>query len=151
MTEPMLKKARELGRGIAVSNCTLLVGMTEGVPQEAVKGAKETGGLTIGFSPALNMSDHVQDCRLPLDNLDLIAFTGFGFEGRNVILVRTCDAAVIVSGRIGTLNEFTIAYDENRVIGVLEHTGGVSDLVRGILGSFSRVSRRSWSARYFRS
>jgi len=105
LAEPVLGKVRELGREIAANDCALLVGVSEGVPQEAVRGAKEAGGFTIGFSPASSLSDHVQNYGLPADNLDLIVFTGFGFKGRNVILVRTCDAVVIVSGRIvGTLH-----------------------------------------------
>jgi hypothetical protein len=36
-------------------------------------------------------------------------------------------------GATGTLNEFTIAYDEGKIIGVLEGSGGIADHVREIL------------------
>ena len=32
-----------------------------------------------------------------------------------------------ITGRMGTLNEFTIAYDERRPIGVLKASGGIGD------------------------
>jgi SLOG cluster4 family len=40
---------------------------------------------------------------------------------------------LIVGGATGTLNEFTIAYDEGKIIGVLEGSGGVSDHMREII------------------
>src|SRR5438093_12370710 len=39
--------------------------------------------------------------------------------GREITNIRSCDIVVIVGGRIGTLGEFAIAYDEGRLIGVL--------------------------------
>ena len=67
-----------------------------------------------------------------MDLLDIIVFTGFGSKGRNVILLRTSDAVILVSGGMGALNEFTIAFDEEKIIGVLEGTGGISDGIRTI-------------------
>src|SRR5436190_1738296 len=39
-----------------------------------------------------------------------------------------------LGGATGTLNEFTIAYDEGKIIGVLEGSGGVADHLREIIG-----------------
>lgn len=46
--------ARELGRAIARAGCTLITGACPGLPQEAVLGAAECGGLVLGISPALS-------------------------------------------------------------------------------------------------
>ena len=40
---------------------------------------------------------------------------------------------ILFSGGIGTLNEFTIAYDEGKVIGLLQGTGGAADLAQTLL------------------
>ena len=40
---------------------------------------------------------------------------------------------ILVAGGIGTLNEFTIAYDEGKVIGLLQGTGGAADLAQTLL------------------
>jgi len=40
---------------------------------------------------------------------------------------------LILGGATGTLNEFTIAYDEGKIIGVLEGSGGVADHVAQII------------------
>jgi hypothetical protein len=40
---------------------------------------------------------------------------------------------LIIGGATGTLNEFTIAYDEGKIIGVLEGSGGVADYIQKII------------------
>ncbi len=42
---------------------------------------------------------------------------------------RSSDIVLIVSGHSGTLGEFAIAYDEGKLIGVLQGTGGIADIV----------------------
>jgi len=137
----ILEKAREIGREIAKHDCVLLTGGTTGVSYEAVKGAKEYNGLTIGFSPASNMLEHIETWKLPTEHFDVLIYTGHGFKGRNVPFIRSCDGVVAISGRIGTLNEFTIAYDENKVIGLLEETGGLCD-DDGVKNFFSKSKKK---------
>jgi hypothetical protein len=132
INEELISKARDIGREIAKYNCLLLSGATTGLPYEATKGAKEMGGFTVGFSPASNEIEHVEKYNLPVENFDLIVFTGFGFKGRNVIFVRSSDAVIGISGRRGTLNEYTTALDESKVTGVLTGTEGVSDMIKEI-------------------
>ncbi len=123
----VLEKAREIGREIATHNCLLLTGAAIGVSYEAVIGAKERDGFTMGFSPAADEDEHKEKYGLPTDYFDVLIFTGFGYKGRNVPFIRSCDGVVVISGRIGTLNEFTIAYDEKKLIGLLKGTGGLCD------------------------
>ncbi|HOM96444.1 MAG TPA: hypothetical protein P5140_01540 [Methanofastidiosum sp.] len=127
--------ARELGRIIAENKLVLLSGACHGLPLEAVMGAKEAGGITVGVSPAINLKDHINDYNYPYhpDIFDSLIFTGSGYKGRNVTLVRSCDAVISVMGMIGTLNELTIAYDEKKIIGLSSGTGGVSDAFLDVL------------------
>ena len=52
---------------------------------------------------------------------------------RDLINIRSSDAIIILGGGVGTLNEFTVAYDDGKVVGVLTGTGGVSDHIDTIL------------------
>ena len=47
--------------------------------------------------------------------------------GRETLNIHSSDFVVFVGGRSGTLGEFCIAYDEGKLIGVLTHSGGISD------------------------
>ncbi len=71
--------------------------------------------------------------RLPTDYHDLIIYTGFDYSGRNLLLTRSADAVITIYGRIGTLNEFTIAFEDKKPQGVLTGTGGMSDELQHIL------------------
>jgi uncharacterized protein (TIGR00725 family) len=134
----VFKKAYEVGRQIALNGCVLVTGATIGVPQWSTRGAKSAGGISIGLSPAISRQAHVHTYRLPTKYMDLIIYTGFDYSGRNMLMTRSSDAVIVVCGRIGTLNEFTSAFEEKRVIGVLTGTGGVSGEIKDIL----RVSKR---------
>jgi hypothetical protein len=128
-----VEKATEIGRLIAKAGMVLVTGATTGIPWYAAKGAKEAGGIVIGLSPAESKAAHVGTYHLPLDYHDLIIYTGFGYSGRNLLLTRSADAVVTVYGRIGTLNEFTIAFEDKKPQGVLTGTGGTSDELERIL------------------
>jgi hypothetical protein len=52
--------------------------------------------------------------------------------------LRSCDAVVTICGRIGTLNEFTIAFEDGKPTGVLEGTGGTADIIRDIIKGAKR-------------
>ncbi len=126
-------KAIAIGRAIADAGAVLLTGATTGIPSEAAQGSKDAGGLSIGLSPAATLKEHVNKYRLPTDHLDLIIYTGAGYAGRNLLLTRSSDAVIIVCGRIGTLNEFTIAFEDKKIIGVLVGSGGITNELPRIL------------------
>lgn len=131
--ETTREKAEEIGREIARRGCVLVTGATTGTPYWAAKGAKEEGGMVIGISPAATKTAHIKTYKLPTDYHDVIIYTGFNYSGRNLLLVRSSDAVVAICGRIGTLNEFTIAFEDEKPIGVLEGTGGIADELKGIV------------------
>jgi uncharacterized protein (TIGR00725 family) len=128
-----IEKAEEIGRLIAEAGMVLVTGATIGIPYYAAKGAKNAGGMVIGLSPAESKAAHVKVYHLPLDYHDLIIYTGFGYSGRNLLLTRSADAVITIYGRIGTLNEFTIAFEDKKPQGVLTGTGGTSDELEHIL------------------
>lgn len=125
--------AEALGAAIAKADCILVTGATTGLPDLVAKAFRKNGGFAVGISPAENRREHVQRYGLPEDGADVIVYTGFGYKGRNVINIRSADIVMIFGGATGTLNEFTIAYDEGKIIGVLEGSGGVADHVRDIV------------------
>jgi hypothetical protein len=115
-----LDKAKELGREVARQGAVLVTGATTGFPLWVAMGAKEEGGISIGISPAASEREHVEVYKLPLDYLDLIIYTGFGYSGRDLLLTRCADAVVCGCGRIGTIHEFTVAFEDGKPIGIFE-------------------------------
>ena len=127
------KKAYEIGREIVKQNGILITGATTGMPHMAAKGAKDEGGMSIGISPASSYAAHVKTYHLPTDYFDLIIYSGFDYSGRNLILTKAADAIIVVCGGFGTLNEFTIALEDDKPVGVLTGTGGTADEIAELL------------------
>src|SRR5207244_10599792 len=101
----------------------------------------KAGAMHIGISPGHDAREHTDRYGLPTDACDAIIYTGFGLKGRNVVLVRSCDVVLFIAGSIGSLNEFTIAYDEGKVIGCLTRTGGVADEIKRITETFQKKTK----------
>jgi uncharacterized protein (TIGR00725 family) len=136
--EGALEKAKEVGREIVRHNGVLVTGATSGIPYWAAIGAKEEGGISLGLSPAVTEKEHVKKYKLPTDYFDLIVYTGFEYAGRNLLMTRASDAVIIICGRMGTLNEFTIAYEDHKPIGILTETGGMADMIKEIVDESHR-------------
>jgi uncharacterized protein (TIGR00725 family) len=127
------KKSWKVGAEIAKQGGVLVTGATIGIPEWATRGAKAKGGYSIGLSPAASKEEHIKKYHLPTTNLDVILYTGSGYAGRDLQLIRSCDAVIEICGRIGTLNEFAVAFEDHKPIGILLGTGGTSDELPKIL------------------
>jgi len=127
--------ARKVAQEIAKKGHIMITGATTGVTFEAAKANKKAGGSNIGFSPAGSEIEHKNKFRLPADPeiFDHIIYAESGYTARNVLMIRSSEATIIIDGRIGTLAEFTSAFEEGKVVGVLEGSGGIADEVRHIL------------------
>jgi uncharacterized protein (TIGR00725 family) len=137
------RQAYRVGQSIAREGCILLTGGCTGLPHAAVNGAISAGGLTVAVSPAKNRREHESAYRYPLDSF-VILFTGMGRKGRNVVLIRSADACIFLRGGMGTLNEFTIAFDDMgaaSAIGVLTGTGGLTDEIPTLVSLEPRTPR----------
>lgn len=129
--------AKEIGELIAKKRLTLLTGAGLGIPLIAANAAKASSGKVIGISPAASLKEHLS-LGLTADPFDELIFTGLGFIGRNAINIYTSDIVIFIGGEHGTLNEFTIAYQQNKIIGILDKSGGISDLFEEIIKKFTR-------------
>lgn len=130
----VLDTAKKIGKAIALSDCVLISGATTGFPLWTAIGAKEEGGMTIGFSPAATEKEHIEVYRLPIDFMDVTVYTGFGYVGRDVLFTRSSDALIVGCGRIGTIHAFTIAYQDRKPIGVIEGVGETEDIIKQMIG-----------------
>ena len=112
-------KALMVGEEIARNVCTLITGGCNGLPYEAVKGATNRGH-TVAFSPAINREEYIRFGLPVKGNREFVYILRgfFPFTGdklitskyRNVISCASCDAGVIISRRMGIMNEFTNLY-----------------------------------------
>jgi uncharacterized protein (TIGR00725 family) len=103
--------AEEVGRFVAERGATLVCGGLSGVMEAAARGAKESGGATIGILPG-------HDRRLGNPYLDHVVTTGMG-EARNLAVVSSGDVVVAIGGGFGTLSEIGLAGKIGRPVVIL--------------------------------
>ena len=121
----VMESARLVGRLVAERGGVIVSGGLGGVMEAASRGAKEAGGLTLGFLPSMDKSTGNAF-------LDIVLPTGLG-RARNLITARGCDAIVMIGGGCGTLNELTISYAEGRPVVILRGSGGWADRIEPVL------------------
>jgi uncharacterized protein (TIGR00725 family) len=121
--------AERTGAAIAKQGHILTTGATVGLPYFAAVGAKKAGGMSIGFSPATSLREHLRKYRLPYDGFDFINFTGLQYVGRDLYLIQSSDAVITIGGRFGSLHEFTSALEDHKPCGVLLGSGGTADII----------------------
>jgi uncharacterized protein (TIGR00725 family) len=138
-----VRLAEEIGREIIRQGCILITGATTGIPDFAAKGAKKEKGVSIGFSPAASRIAHIRKYKLPVSSYDVIVYTGFGYAGRNLLMTRAADGVIVICGRMGTLNEFTIAFEDEKPIGVMLGSGGTADKIQELLRSPFRGQKKT--------
>jgi uncharacterized protein (TIGR00730 family) len=93
------RQAVEIGRRFAEAGFAVVTGGGPGVMEAANRGAREGGGLSVGFNIEL---PHEQHSNPYLD----ISLTFRHFYARKTMFVRAAEGFVILPGGFGTLDEF---------------------------------------------
>ena len=140
LPEEAVTMAEEVGREIVRQGAVVVTGATTGIPFWAAKGAKEEGGMSIGISPAATEREHVEKWALPIDYMDVIIYTGQGYSGRDILMTRTADAVIICAGRIGTIHEFTVAFEDNKPMGILTGPWHTDDDLKTLIANSNRAA-----------
>lgn len=127
-----------LGSQLAEYGVNVMTGAAIGISHIIGRAAQNAGSRLMGFSPAPNIVMHSKaEDNAPADEFDALHFNGRGFTARSLEFIKSVDALIMISGRMGTLSEFTIAFEEGVPIFVLQGYGGISDKIDHIL-SFAR-------------
>jgi uncharacterized protein (TIGR00730 family) len=96
---PVYEEAREVGRLFAEAGFAVVTGGGPGVMEAANRGAKEGGGLSVGFNIELPHEQHEN----PYLDIEL----NFNhFYARKTMFVKAAEGFVIFPGGFGTLDEF---------------------------------------------
>ncbi|MBW3569176.1 hypothetical protein KY385_03560 [Candidatus Parcubacteria bacterium] len=138
--DKVMPKALELGRILQkyADKVILITGACPGLPFAVISEAAKGNVEVWGFSSSVDVAS--QRTEYPDDDLTIyskITYVPANFPGadsdrvckkyRNVVSTSNCDAGIIISGRWGSLNEFTNLLDMQKVVGVLTGTSGIAD------------------------
>lgn len=122
-----------IGLELAKKKADVFSGATTGTPLAATLGAKQLGAHAVGISPAFDAYDHVNNYNLPIEHFDTMIYCGNGYLGRSLTLVYSCDGVVMIGGRMGTVEELSIAIHQKLPVAILDDGSGVTDEMMNVL------------------
>lgn len=132
--------ATELGTafGRYADEIIVITGGASGIPYTVASQAASLGVEVWGYSAYMDRASHI--AALPNDDIAIYSKLIYAprdlaygdnvrvrMKYRNVTSTANCDAGIIISGRWGSLNEFTDLVDMQKSVGVLVGTGGIAD------------------------
>jgi uncharacterized protein (TIGR00725 family) len=135
--------AARVGAAIAKAGHIITTGATVGLPYYAARAAVVEGGMSIGFSPASTVREHIFKYRLPIGVFDFVNYTGMHYVGRDTHLVLSSDAVITIGGRIGSLHEFTTALESNTICGILTGSDGTADMIDNVMVKLEAVHKEN--------
>jgi len=146
--------AKEVGRllGEHADSVILITGACPGLPYAAAKSAAALGVEVWGFSSSTNEAAQRQEyADDDLSIYEKLVYVPEDFpladddrarkKYRNVISTAACNAAIIISGRWGSLNEFTNLIDMGKTVGVLTGSGGIADELPALSQKISKAGQ----------
>ncbi len=95
------KLAEEVGRELARRGVIPVCGGLGGIMEASCRGASSEGGLTIGILPGESRRAANPYVQIPIA-------TGIGYA-RNIVVVKSAQAAIAIGGSYGTLSEIAYA------------------------------------------
>jgi uncharacterized protein (TIGR00725 family) len=123
-SNPLTNKiAYDVGRSIARADGVLICGGLGGVMENACKGAKAEGGVTVGIIPQEDFSCANEYC-------DIVIASGIGYA-RDFLVATSADAIVVVGGGVGTLVELCVGYMLKKTIVAIPESGGTAEIYGG--------------------
>ncbi|MXR52232.1 TIGR00725 family protein [Halovenus sp. WSH3] len=112
VSEATYRRAREVGRLLGERGHEVVCGGRGGVMEAVCRGARETGGHTIGILPGADRAAANRYVETPIA-------TGMG-NARNALVVLNGDAVIAIDGSTGTLSELGLALDYGRPVAGLD-------------------------------
>jgi hypothetical protein len=91
--------------------------------ENACKGAKAEGGVTVGIIPQEDFSCANEYC-------DIVIASGIGYA-RDFLVATSADAIVVVGGGVGTLVELCVGYMLKKTIVAIPESGGTAEIYGG--------------------
>ena len=122
----MIRKAEIIGELLAERSVVVMCGGDDkaGIIEAVARGVKRKNGMLVGFLVGSDKSRAMK-------YVDIAIPTGMWYGGREYVLVLACDTVIVIGGGSGTLNEMTIAYQNNIPMVALAGSGGWADEFKG--------------------
>lgn len=148
------QKATELGNELGKNDVILITGAGHGIPYLVATTAVKSNpkieiwgfpptttqeGL-VEYMPQVDLSIYKKLFYVPSD-FQFVSNIGACRQYRNLMSTATADAGVVISGRWGSMSEFSSLREMGKVIGVLTGSGGLADELEELSRKLNKESK----------
>lgn len=126
-----IKECEALGQFLAEHHCEILTGACMGYPYYVGRGAVKAGGKVIGYTPALNLEEHVQRYEFLTDGVSDLVFNDHelstmseNFLKRSMDMTPYSDVVVAFGGSWGTFSELLFSFFAKKKIIIVDDYEG---------------------------
>jgi len=134
LSEFELGEANKLGKFLGERKIEILTGACIGFPQFVGREAIKYGSKVVGYSPALNLDEHVNKYKFPTDgttHLEFIKEDGANkaanFLQRSMDMNVFSDIVIAMGGSWGTYVELLFSFFGKKTIILIEGLGGAAE------------------------
>ena len=124
-------ECEKLGKFLGSCGAEVLTGACGGFPYFVGAAAVKSGGRVFGYSPALNLTEHIKKYKFPTDgvtdlvfNADQSAVMSENFMKRSIDMTPFSDVVVALGGSWGTYFEILLSFLFKRTIILVEQFEG---------------------------
>jgi len=123
----------KLGTFLAKNGIEVLTGACYGYPYYVGHAAAKAGGVVIGYSPALDLKEHIEKYKFPTDGVTKLEFIqsdgvskADNFLRRSMDMSAYSDVVVAMGGSWGTYSELIFSFFYKKTIILIEKYDGAT-------------------------
>ncbi|MCL2850748.1 MAG: hypothetical protein FWE01_00080 [Firmicutes bacterium] len=126
--------SEKLGKYLAQRGAEILTGACRGFPEYVGRAALQHGAKVIGYSPAIDEKDHVENFQFPLDAVTHMEYKKIegasqadNFFNRSLDMTKYSDICIAIGGSWGTYTELLFSFWYKKTIILIKGFNGAAD------------------------
>lgn len=130
-------ECENLGKWMAEHGFEILTGACRGYPYYVGRGAVQVGGRVIGYTPGVNLDEHVKRYQFPTDGVSELVYNdrdaatnSENFLKRSMEMTPYSDVVVALGGSWGTFSELLFSFFAKKRIVIVESFQGAGPIFK---------------------
>lgn len=130
-----VQACEDFGKFLAEHHCEILTGACGGYPYYVGRGAVKAGGKVIGYTPAINLQEHLERYKFATDGVSDLVFNekdyptnSENFLKRSMDMTPYSDVVVALGGSWGTFSELLFSFFAKKKMIIVKSFGGAGEI-----------------------
>ena len=134
-SEKEIQACADLGKFLAQHGFEILTGACGGYPYYVGRGAVQAGGKVIGYTPAVDLKEHLERYKFATDgvtdlvfNKNILPTNSENFLQRSMDMTSYSDVVIALGGSWGTFSELLFSFFAKKKIFIVDELKGAGEI-----------------------